>query len=215
MFVIGAMPGQISITIIMILRVYAMYNCNRRVLIALFSAFALEVGALFTLIIIVASRLETIEVPYTSGCFPVNTRQFAYAFWIPKIVFELTLFVLAGRCCLQEYYKRHPTPQLLNVLLRDSVAFFGGIFVFNLSNCLIWAISRPTLFVALPVLQIAFESVLGCRLLLNLKETANPWLRYDSAIYGMHSSLSSSAVFAEYGSDETPAVFRMARIPAK
>ena len=57
-------------------------------------------------------------------------------------MFESTLFVLAIIKAVQAGRNELHTPKILVVLLRDSVAYFGGILAIILTNLVIWAAAR-------------------------------------------------------------------------
>ena len=65
-----------------------------------------------------------------------------WAYWIPILTFESTLFVLATIKAIEVARHEFRTPKILAVLLRDSVAYFGGIVAIILTNLVISAAAR-------------------------------------------------------------------------
>jgi len=143
--------------------------------------------------------------PGFPGCFGVNSEPFNYAYWIPTIIFESVLFLLAIYKSIEIAQESATTPNLMFILIRDSVIFYGGMFAVVMTNCIVWAVGRPTLFSAFPSTLFSIGSILACRMLLNVQEAANPWARFDTALFGMTDLLTATAVeFAEIQVEEVP-----------
>ncbi|KAF8581819.1 hypothetical protein K439DRAFT_198842 [Ramaria rubella] len=62
---------------------------------------------------------------------------------------------------------------LMTVLLGDSVLYFGGAMLWSLANFLAWYIQPLPFYGMFIGCHICFQSILGCRLLLNIRETAD------------------------------------------
>ncbi|KAI0725301.1 hypothetical protein C8Q72DRAFT_611925 [Fomitopsis betulina] len=92
------------------------------------------------------------------------------------------------------------------VLLRDSVLYFGGALATILSNFIIWKSESQALFFALVPVNIAINSVLGCRMMLHITraghsgdvtaDTEEPQARSSSVT---EHSLSSSCAPLNHG----------------
>lgn len=80
------------------------------------------------------------------GCFAHNNVPYAWTIWFGIFVFESCLVGLASYKCIINYRDRMNAPQLLKVLLRDSILFYGGVSVVALVNCLVWAFGRVSRF---------------------------------------------------------------------
>lgn len=174
----------------MLLRVYAMYGCNRKLLIALSVLASASMVTEFIFLGFVIGRAQLAHLPLP-GCFLVNTESFAYAYWFPMITFEMTLFVLAIIRSIQFALDDTTTPHLMFVLLRDSIMYFGGMVAVVLANCVIWAVGRESLFTSFTSTYIAIQSILSCRMLLNVHSAANPWHRHNTTIFGLSGRFSS------------------------
>ena len=66
----------------------------------------------------------------------------AWAFWVPPIVFESVLLVLAIVKAAQVAHQEAPTSKILGVLIRDSVVYFGGTLSIILVNLVIYTVAR-------------------------------------------------------------------------
>ncbi|CAL1694026.1 unnamed protein product [Somion occarium] len=160
--------------IILVLRIYAMYDSNRRLLAALLSLLVAKSIVELTILYIVTTKMQTVEFPppITAGCFAVNSLTYAWSYWFSLLTFESSLGILALIKCVQCAGDPSTTPQLMIVLLRDSFIFFGGMLAVALINCTVWAFARPSLFTAFPSLTLSLGSVLGCRILFNMQRVA-------------------------------------------
>lgn len=204
-FIAAGIPTVIVTGIILLLRIYAMYGCNRKLLYVLLVLFIARCITELVLLFMTGSRMQSVPLPpgYV-GCFGVNSEPFKYAYWIPTITFESILFLLAIYKSIEIARENTTTPNLMYILIRDSVIFYGGMFAVVMTNCLVWAVGRPTLFSAFPSTLFSIGSILACRMLLNVQEAANPWARYDTILFGMTDLLqtSSSLDFVESDSEQ-------------
>ena len=80
--------------------------------------------------------------PPFSGCFPANPSPHLWAYWVPFLCFESVIVALAIVKIYQEARNKWHTPKILFVLLRDSLAYFGGVFAIVLGNVLMWSVAR-------------------------------------------------------------------------
>ena len=92
------------------------------------------------------------------------TTRHNWAYWIPTLVFETVLVSLAIAKLVQISRMETNTPRVMAVLLRDSVAYFGGIFAFVITNFVIWVAARVSLARRLE-LQRGFDSTLQSSLI--------------------------------------------------
>jgi len=189
-YITAHIPNVVVEGIILFLRVHAMYGRNRKLLMGMtvFSSAVLVSG----FIVIYDSARDIYSAPLPpgfTGCLGVSDLPYRYAYWIPTILFETLLFALAMYKSISIGLEH--SSHLLFVLVRDSVMLYGGMLAVMSTNCLIWALGRPSLFSAFPSTFPALGSVLACRMILNAREAANPWYRYDSGLFGMSDIMSS------------------------
>ncbi|KAH9953177.1 hypothetical protein BC827DRAFT_1159375 [Russula dissimulans] len=180
-----------------IIRVYALYNCSRRVLgflvFAILMAFAIAMGAFF------ASRHKGVESIHglTSsiiGCFeftPSVAGRFTALSWSGLLAFDSAIFSLT----LYKAFTMGRGIRLLDVIVRDDkipTNLNSTLFIMNLANILILLRSsvRPRLFLvsgphihafcslqtqpflrsSIPILTNVLSTTLMSRLILNLRE---------------------------------------------
>ncbi|KAK7685918.1 hypothetical protein QCA50_010726 [Cerrena zonata] len=145
-FIYTGTLNVLATSIVLIVRIYAMYECNRKLLVALLCLGGASMLTEFIFWEVVVRRAKIAHLPW-SGCFLINTQKLAYAYRFPMIVFESTLFILAIVKSIQYALDDSTTPHLMFVVLRDSMIYFGGVLAVALTNCIVWAVGR-SLFVA-------------------------------------------------------------------
>ncbi|PAV16556.1 hypothetical protein PNOK_0817600 [Pyrrhoderma noxium] len=176
------------------LRLYALYYGNKKVLALMVGSFISAMASSATIMGLVLHDIKATSflISTTTFCTPINAKGYFYAFWIPILCFETLLCVLA---CIRGYksYKDHEIRAILRhrklsqpgevqlnqdsnlsvleILLRDSVGYFVIIFATYLTTTLIWIFGKITLW-EIPVgFTVALSSVIGNRLLLNLRDS--------------------------------------------
>ncbi|KAF8503135.1 hypothetical protein JB92DRAFT_3098798 [Gautieria morchelliformis] len=176
-----------SVEVILIIRVYAVYDCNKRILygvVALFLLLLITTGILWGFTgkvpdINILPSLGTHPIDSIAGCFAPTTNLLGLSF-VPAILNEviLCLFMLYQAWIT---YKNNHGSRLLKILIRDSVLYFSSISVTLLLNCLVTIFDPPFL------RQIGFgwayavPCTMGSRLLLSMLQQASRDLESTSA----------------------------------
>ncbi|KAJ7101342.1 hypothetical protein B0H15DRAFT_796164 [Mycena belliarum] len=148
-----AVATQTLIGIMLIIRTYALYDRDRRVLAFMIcvSAGVIAVGVWSVLGAPDADPGEKIDVlPFSLGCatsVPFSQRIGLAAAWAGMGVFDCTIFFLTVYRALSK--TRAHGIDLFTVLLRDGSIYFGVIVLSNLSNILTF-IPRSTAACVLP-----------------------------------------------------------------
>ena len=88
------------------------------------------------------SNSIALDLNLPMGCFAHNSVSYAWTVWFGILVFESAMVGLALYKCILNYRDPGNTPQLLKILLRDSILFYGGVALVALINCLVWAFGR-------------------------------------------------------------------------
>ncbi|KLO12767.1 hypothetical protein SCHPADRAFT_400011 [Schizopora paradoxa] len=186
------------------LRLYALYYGNKRILALMLCSF-LAVMASSAVIMGTAlheTKIESNIIPGIPFCIPIQTSNHFYAFWIPILSFETLLCSLA----LYKGYRSYKDQELklrlrrrkaqrlgdasnqdvkgatlLEILLRDSVAYYIVMFATYLTTTMIW-IFRPTSDLEIPIgFTVAMSCVMCNRLLLNLRGSKHGQLRRNAS----------------------------------
>ncbi|KAJ6503857.1 hypothetical protein C8R45DRAFT_973944 [Mycena sanguinolenta] len=187
-----AVVSQIVIGVMLILRTYALYERNRRIL-ALMVVVSLGVIAVGAWAIIGGpSPKPGDEVPQLNlyiGCSTGLTSAGSLglaAAWAGNGLFDCTIFLLTLYRALSRSRARNM--DLVTVLLRDGSIYFGVIILVNLSNILTFVLAGPYARGAPTTLANSVSSVMITRLMLNLR---------DPSLSSMAGRLSTSATFTD------------------
>lgn len=162
---------------IMMYRISSMYSHSRKIIVLLLSAFAIE------FIVLVASNLSSIRsgkpvvAPPGANICPRRKLPLMFVVWIPIALFELLVLGLAVKVGLNYFHsirrehRAHRRKSLAYVLLRDSIVFP----LISVLMCIVNLIVMLKLSYIASQLTMPLSSmlpiVLGCRLILNLRET--------------------------------------------
>jgi len=161
----------LTIEVILVARIYAVYDRNKKLLAVLAGCFLAEITA--TLGLVYRGLPHGIPRPYDqlTGCYVSGQPAFYFLTWIPALIFETILCTLMLYKAWETYRlggdKASP---LLRLIIRDSVLYFSIIFVALVVNCLIWALASANLLEVALGWAAALPCSLGCRLLLNMRQ---------------------------------------------
>ncbi|EJD00180.1 uncharacterized protein FOMMEDRAFT_170177 [Fomitiporia mediterranea MF3/22] len=127
-----------SVEIIMQLRIYALYNCSKRVAAFNIFLFLMSIGGFFWILVhnaqgraAVIHQAKALPIP---GC-PVVHTGIEWAQWIPATVFEGVLFVFALLKSLHTIFAKfrggvnmmHTNGMLFTIIVNDNLLYFFGI----------------------------------------------------------------------------------------
>ncbi|KAH0578984.1 hypothetical protein H2248_003160 [Termitomyces sp. 'cryptogamus'] len=164
-----------SIEIVMMLRVYALYNCSKRVAIFNTLLFLGSIAGFLWVLIHNAQRrraviADSIHLPLP-GCPSIHSGV-EWLQWVPATVFEGVLFCFALFKTLKTTTTRlmkRTRVSLYSVLLRDNLFYFFGItvlLVFN--NLMVVGVTKIPWFSYSPFH--AAMGILTTRMLINLRK---------------------------------------------
>ncbi|KAF7328103.1 hypothetical protein MSAN_02490100 [Mycena sanguinolenta] len=163
------------ITVIMQVRIFAMYNQNKVLKIILSTLFVMELVAEFSIAIPKLVSDNGLQIP-TSFCDETVPRYF-FAFPIPFMGFEFILFALASHKAYVHYREAHNKiwfgSRLVGVVFRDSILYFAFGFTVNLLNVLVWALGPYDLFTFGTAWAITVPALAATHVLINMREVFN------------------------------------------
>ncbi|KAL5529612.1 hypothetical protein ACEPAG_5597 [Sanghuangporus baumii] len=166
------------------LRLYAMFNKSKRILILLVVGTTAVAGCMFGLLIEILQEEEVEfinlgEAPELHMCVKTNVPYLVRIFWIPILAGEAILVSLAIYKGLQtqaqlphrnEWWSERAPYGFLRFLVRDSVLFFLMVSAPFLATELVWVIAGSD-YIEVPVgFAIASSSIWSQRLLLNIRK---------------------------------------------
>ncbi|KAJ7064083.1 hypothetical protein C8F01DRAFT_1130294 [Mycena amicta] len=162
-----------TVDLILVLRVWLLYERKRVLLYLLIPMIGLEI-----LTMGVVSHYTIASVPEywplqwpTTGCYPKGNVPRYFAFYsVPVLVVSMTMFLLTvykcGTTLLAHGRARMP---IYSLFLRDGVFWFIAIFMTFIPEVVIWARGRESLAELLIAPGLAISSIIGSRVLLNIK----------------------------------------------
>ncbi|KAF7314131.1 hypothetical protein HMN09_00572200 [Mycena chlorophos] len=176
-----------TVDLILVLRVWLLYEKKRILLYLLFPMILLEI---LTMAVVahytIASVPEYWPLPFPStGCYPMGNVPRFFAFYsAPVLVVSLTMFALTAYRCgstlLAHWHGRAELP-IYTLFLRDGVFWFVAIFATFIPELVIWATARESLAELLIAPGIAISSIIGSRVLLNIRALGRRRLRPSTA----------------------------------
>ncbi|KAJ7624868.1 hypothetical protein FB45DRAFT_1005639 [Roridomyces roridus] len=205
---------QLLVSVVMLVRVYALYGRSYRILAVLI---LISLGLLSALLWSIQAEFSQHTEPITGypGCATILTRlsQYHLAFaWESLFVFDSLMF---GFTVYKTYSEcgswrgrgiemRMGWLPIHTLMLRDGAMYFGAMALANLCNIVTFYLGGPVLSGSLSTFASSMSVTMMCRLMLNLHETARQGhgqLDDDEVEAGLH----SLAVFRVIGSVDNTA----------
>jgi len=114
---------------------------------------------------------------YSNICFPQPIGSYYWLMWIPVMSLEIVAFALAVSQTWIYVYQapfrgRTFVMELLNYILQDSTRYFVMIGIMFMVHCVIYKSLPPTLERLLQSISASVLSVVGSRMMINLKDNA-------------------------------------------
>ncbi|KAL4075106.1 hypothetical protein V8B97DRAFT_1539070 [Scleroderma yunnanense] len=157
----------LSVQVILQLRVWAIYERSRKIMWSLTVLLLVELMAMVSLMAVTFTSLERLSIVTTPfGCAFDDLPPFTSLFWVPAIIVEPILCILVLRKALGLLHTHTGLPA---VLARDSLVYFFAVFAELLSMLIAWLTNPLYLNFFFPW-TVAFPSLFGCRLLLNIRK---------------------------------------------
>ncbi|KAI0372049.1 hypothetical protein BV20DRAFT_139974 [Pilatotrama ljubarskyi] len=202
----------IVVEIVLIIRVYAMYNRDRVVLALILMLFAGEIAAMCTIL-----ALSIPEITFNSQCVITSTPKAFPTYWIVSLAFETMLFLLTLIKFLDTVVITQLRRQsVLFTLMRDGTWAYAVIFAVMLLNTLMYQIEHNALAGVCYFWEISVMSFAGSHVLLNLRRLAlEPRdSLYDAASLTVHySSRPARSEMRFVGDVEDMTLAEMRRLP--
>lgn len=166
-----------SMQAIMQYRICCMYKHSRRLIVLVVGGFIVEILSMLAIDFLYLLRITVgIEpLPGVHMCVSYPTNWYFVA-WLPVFGYELITLLLGLRAGISYYkesrflpfkFRRHP---LHFILLRDSILYPILAFVVGVINVVGWSSPMSSSTPVASGLLHLFARILGCRLILNLRE---------------------------------------------
>ncbi|KAI0923787.1 hypothetical protein AcW1_006652 [Taiwanofungus camphoratus] len=185
----------VAVEIVLISRVYAMYNCNRAILTVLLLLFLAEIIAMIAIIVYSVPRASFI----TRWCLTTHAPNIFTLYWFISLAFESVLFAmtlvkLCSSISIGHSRRRSNHSSILFVLLRDGTWAFAVIFAVMLLNALMFRLVDNPLAGICFFWELSLFSSAGSHVLLNLRRLADrhdsnetsTWTAGENAMFSTH-----------------------------
>ncbi|KAF8890461.1 hypothetical protein BD779DRAFT_1799537, partial [Infundibulicybe gibba] len=165
--------NQIIVSILITLRVYALYGCSFRVI----GTLVITGGVLISISCWVLFAQKSAPAQQVSGCHMISldTSIRIAGAWEAVFVYDSIIFALTLAKTWQErrnvaIHKRLP---VITLLLRDGVIYFAVMALANLANILTFYFCGPFLRGGLSTFSSSISATMMSRFMLNLHESAS------------------------------------------
>ncbi|KAK7001370.1 hypothetical protein R3P38DRAFT_3048777 [Favolaschia claudopus] len=166
---------DLSVEMVLAIRVYALYQTNRRMGIFLVVLLAAFLGVMVAVPILAFdyTRLPSWPGPcIVTGKPSIAGPKFIIAFYASPMAFDMVMTFLTVYKVI-EHNRRAGSSSLMNRIVRDGLLYFFAITSLNLLN-VVFFIQRDELIQAINApMSIQLSSVLCCRLILNLRASSD------------------------------------------
>ncbi|KAH7925224.1 hypothetical protein BV22DRAFT_1129157 [Leucogyrophana mollusca] len=174
------------------MRIYALYNRSRRVLIFMTLTFLGEVIAMSTILALANSRTIVVNdpLPDVKICAVDNLPNFLFSLWMPIIIFEglLCMFALwAGvkQLVLRSKLEGFRGGRAVDALVKGNVFYFLCLLIPCTLNVVVWATVGDSYVDMTQGYGFATAIVVGCRLVISLRRALSPGSESDTALISL------------------------------
>ncbi|KAF8581857.1 hypothetical protein K439DRAFT_194776 [Ramaria rubella] len=157
----------VSAEVVLAARIYAVYDFNKRLLVALITMGAVESVLCLTISLFSLPKMRPIPFPGQTGCYLVTVPSFTFLTWIPALIVEIILLSLMLYRAWGIYIERGKS-SLIRLLVRDSILYFSTNVAILLLNTVIWA-NDQTVIESVTSWALAIPCTMISRLLLNMR----------------------------------------------
>ncbi|KAJ6526960.1 hypothetical protein DFH09DRAFT_1187222 [Mycena vulgaris] len=163
---------DLSIELVLALRIYALYGCDRKIGIFLM---AFVTGFLAVMIAVPILAFDYTRLPSWPGPCIVTGKpsiagpKFIIAFYAAPMTFDIVMTAMTVSRVMDHNRLRGGTSSLMKRVVRDGLFYFFAITSLNLLNVIFFLQSNELIQAINAPMSIQISSVLCCRLILNLR----------------------------------------------
>ncbi|KAJ3553304.1 hypothetical protein NM688_g3686 [Phlebia brevispora] len=159
----------IVVEVILVMRLYILYNRNKVILWTIVILFAVEIAVMIS-----ALAVSLPKITFEGHCYVLSAPSFYAAYWMASLIFETFLFILTLAVFFRSIRKEYRANTIIHVFVRDGTWAFAMIFVALLLNMLMYKlIDNPLAGMGYPW-GLSTLSFAGSHILLNLRRLAVP-----------------------------------------
>ncbi|KAJ7054986.1 hypothetical protein C8F01DRAFT_1373927 [Mycena amicta] len=162
----------ISTDVVLAARVWILYGRSRKLLVVLMVLVTLEfITAVIVGVFTILPLKEFVHVgDLLHGCYSTTVPRLYTFYAVPLLIIAFMMFILTlYKCGLTIMALRPVRTPLLSMFLRDGVFWFLGVVLCCLVDFVIWSHARPSLARTPSLFNTALVSVIGTRVIMNLK----------------------------------------------
>ncbi|KAJ7162299.1 hypothetical protein C8R46DRAFT_1000317 [Mycena filopes] len=166
-----AVPIDLSVELVLALRIYALYGCSRKVGVFLGVLVAGFLGVMIAVPILAFdyTRLPSWPGPcIVTGKSSIAGPKFIIAFYASPMTFDVIMTGMTVYKIL-DHTRQGRSSSLLNRILRDGLLYFFAITSLNLLNVIFFVQPNELIQAINAPMSIQISSVLCCRLILDLR----------------------------------------------
>ncbi|KAJ6594698.1 hypothetical protein B0H19DRAFT_1096499 [Mycena capillaripes] len=165
---------DLSIELVLALRIYALYGCSKKIgaFLVVFIAGFLAVMIAVPILAFDYTRLPSWPGPcIVTGKSSIAGPKFIIAFYASPMAFDIVMTAMTVYKVM-DHNRRGGSSSLMNRMVRDGLFYFFAITSLNLMNVIFFIQPNELIQAINAPMSIQISSVLCCRLILNLR-TAN------------------------------------------
>ncbi|KAJ4476533.1 hypothetical protein C8R41DRAFT_533152 [Lentinula lateritia] len=170
---VGGLITCIVTETILLMRLYAMYALDKRILSLMLVGFVLSIASQGAVVGVASKNVTAYKDTETLLCVPL-LPTFSYSFWIPRLAFETVLCILA----LIRGFQLHKDEigetdwsgnDLMRILIRDSIGYYIVMFAIYLMCLVVWITNIDLAGISFGI-SVAFLCVSGNRFILTIRK---------------------------------------------
>jgi len=161
---------------LILLRVYALYNRNKRILALLIFLLLAELGMTLgvSMYASVANRDQMVFEPIFGTCALLSHLSWLWVVFLFMIVYDITVFVLILYKTWEHVRVAHSQTSLLSAMLYDGLAYFALMLAAETLNLVAFSSFSATLYLVGLQIMWCINTMMVSRIYLNLRSAARP-----------------------------------------
>lgn len=161
---------------LLILKTYAMWKCNRKILYGLLAFFSILLTVAFVLEVKAGNLLSYGPPPSFggTGCYQTTSADVLFVFFLTLVVTEtviLILVVIQARVCSQQMTSA--ASGLLKSLYRDSIIYIICVMLVSIANVVLMSTISARYNQLFDTFPAVIYSVLSSRIMFNIRQSAH------------------------------------------
>jgi len=160
-----------AVNLLLLLRTYAIWRKSKVILVGLSTLLALCMMATAGAAIYADVVVQSFPVPgNVRPCVTgFDNTDVLYAIWVSSIVWDTTILVLSLVKIVPLSHTKVIGARVVGLLIKDGVLYFAVLFLVSIGNVIVLELAPPALKIMLFTFYRVMLSILGSRIILNLR----------------------------------------------